>query len=270
MNSPRTALDCESPGLTRVAPDLPRHESPSLAASAGTDVPAFEVKFLLPEMEARAVESRVRGVLALDPYADPALGDAYRVTGVYFDTPRFDVYHRADGYRARKYRLRRYGAAPAAFLERKSKRAGQVKKRRTPVPLPELREINGTVREEWPGAWFALQLAQRQLQPVCRVTYERVAFVGTSADGPIRVTFDRAARGLPASGLHLEAFPGGVALLTDEVIVEFKFLGAMPQLFKGLIEEMRLTPRPCSKYRRCVEAAGIAPPNGRGGTAGNA
>ena len=64
-------------------------ESPALA---GTGAPAYELKFLLTEPQARQVEAMLRENLALDPHADPTLG-AYRVTSVYFDTPQLDCFH---------------------------------------------------------------------------------------------------------------------------------------------------------------------------------
>jgi hypothetical protein len=239
--------------------------SPDPAVSPGLyrdedRTPAFEVKFLLTTAEAREVERRLRGGLAPDPHADPRLGGAYRVTSVYFDTPAFDVYHRADGFRRRKYRVRRYGDAPTAFLERKAKKQQRVRKRRSAVGLGEVVRILGDVPADWDGAWFAQQLARRGLRPVCRVSYERVALVGACPEGPIRVTFDRAARGGPASSPEPHPVADGPTLLGDEVITEFKFLGAMPTVFKDLVEGLSLAPRSVSKYRRCVEAVGLAGP----------
>ncbi len=229
-------------------------ESPALA---GFRVPAYELKFLLTEAQAGEVEAMLRDHLALDPHADPTLGSAYRVTSVYFDTPRFDVYHRAAGHRTHKFRLRRYGSDPAVYLERKSKRAGRVWKRRTAVPLAGLDGLSGTA-DDWPGAWFARQLTARGLRPVCRVTYERTAFVGAGPDGPVRLTMDRFARGLasPTAG-RVEPFDGGLPLLDRGVIVEFKFLAAMPALFKEVVAALRLAPSGVSKYRRCAAAAGL-------------
>jgi hypothetical protein len=243
-------------------PDVYRHP-PAIFVCPGlyrdeAETPAFEVKFLLTKAEAQEVERRLRGRLAPDPHADPALGGAYRVTSVYFDTPAFDVYRRSAGYRRRKYRVRRYGSGPTVFLERKAKKQQQVRKRRVLVPLAELSTLVGEVPSEWPGAWFADQLAKRQLQPVCRVSYERVALVGTCPVGPIRVTFDRSAHGGPVTSADPEPVVDGPRLLDDEVITEFKFLGAMPVAFKEVVEGLRLNPRSVSKYRRCVQAAGLA------------
>jgi VTC domain len=235
-------------------------ESPSLYRGDG-GTPAFEVKFVLTEAEAADAEQLLRPSLAVDPFADPALG-AYRVTSVYFDTAALDVYRRSENYRRRKYRVRRYGMSATAFLERKSKSDQEVQKRRTAVPLAELGGLDGAAPDEWSGAWFAKQVKDRGLRPVCRVSYSRVALVGSCPEGPIRVTFDRAARGLGARGPDPEPVADGPPLLHGEVIAEFKFLGAMPSVFKGVVEKLRLNPRPVSKYRRCVQAAGLVPEGG--------
>lgn len=235
----------------RTLPHPPAHlESPSLLR----DAPAFEVKFLLTGAQAAEAERRLRTSLVPDPHADPT--GHYRVTSVYFDTPAFDVFHRADGYRRRKFRIRRYGLSPTAFLEQKSRSGPEVKKRRTAVPLPELARLFEEPAD-WPGGWFAAKLARRGLRPVCRVSYDRVALVGASADGPVRVTFDRAAVGTEAAGPVPERVADGKALLADEVIAEFKFLGAMPAAFKDVVAELRLEPRGLSKYRRCAAAVGL-------------
>ncbi|OWK47420.1 hypothetical protein FRUB_01119 [Fimbriiglobus ruber] len=67
-------------------------------------------------------------ILALDPYADPARGNAYQTTSVYTDTPQFDVFARAEGYARDKFRARRYGIAGPVFIERKIKKGEKVRK----------------------------------------------------------------------------------------------------------------------------------------------
>src|SRR4051812_26013707 len=91
--------------------------SPSLAPD-GT-APAYELKFLLHEAQAQLVEAWARRRLMLDPHGEPALAGAYRTVSLYFDTPQLDVYQRTPSYKRRKFRVRRYGAAPLLFLERK-------------------------------------------------------------------------------------------------------------------------------------------------------
>jgi len=249
-------------------PDL-RHKLPALLESPSlyrtdSDTPAFEVKFLLTEAEATEVEHRLRPSLLLDPHVDPSLGNSYRVTSVYFDTAAFDVYQRTKGHRRRKFRIRRYGSALSVFLEQKSKSQQRVRKRRTSIHENELESLSAVESNEWSGAWFAKKLAKRGLSPVCRISYQRLALIGTSTDGPIRVTFDRSANGEAANGHVPHPVANGKSLLNDEVIAEFKFLGAMPTIFKTVIEDLRLAPRPVSKYRRCVEAAGLVSALGNG------
>jgi hypothetical protein len=48
-------------------------------------------------------------------------------------------------------------------------------------------------------------------------------------------------------------------LLPDRCILELKFRQDLPALFKGLIDDLGLTPQPVSKYRLSVQAAGLDP-----------
>ena len=50
-------------------------------------------------------------------------------------------------------------------------------------------------RREWAGEWFHSELIEKRLRPVCRVAYERVAYLGTADGGVVRLTFDRNVRG---------------------------------------------------------------------------
>src|SRR5215471_12934477 len=87
------------PSMNRSAPSANGLESPSLfgPGTAADGTTAYEVKFLLTEEQAAEVVDRVADKLALDPYADPALGNAYLTTSVYTDTDHFDVFYRTEG-----------------------------------------------------------------------------------------------------------------------------------------------------------------------------
>jgi hypothetical protein len=234
-------------------------ESPSLGSPGDGAGPAFELKFLLEETRARAVEDWARRRLALDPHGDPALGGAYRTTSLYCDTPQRDVYHRTEPYKGHKFRVRRYGSVPWAFLERKSKEADRVAKKRTPIPEEELALLaHPTSRVKWPGRWFHRSLLAYRLLPVCRVTYQRMAFAGSRAEGPLRLTLDQHVHGTVTDEWDLAPAEGGLPLLAGQVILEFKFRGALPALFQELVRELGLSPSTVSKYRLCREAWGIA------------
>jgi hypothetical protein len=235
-------------------------ESPSLYAPGG-EGPAYELKFLLDEAQAQAVEAWALRRLALDPHGDPALGGAYRTTSLYCDTPELDVYHRSPSYRRRKFRVRRYGSAPKIFLERKSKWDDRVEKRRTPVPEEELALLaHPMALVSWTGYWFLRRLRLRRLFPACRIVYQRTAYVGMCAEGPLRLTLDRRAHGILTGDWSLAPFQGGLPLLTGQVILELKFRSALPVPFKELVRNLRLCPSTVSKYRLCRAAWGVPAP----------
>lgn len=240
-----------NPSLTPVA--LP---SPSLG-SLGQAGPAYEIKFLLDEQQAQEVEAWARRRLAPDPHGDPALDGAYRTTTLYFDTPERDVYHRSPRYRRSKFRVRRYGAAPWTFLERKSRWGDRVAKQRTQVRAEEVALLGNPLPvATWPGHWFHSRLLERRLRPACHIVYQRTAWAGSSADGALRLTLDRHVSGTLTDASHLEAAEGGLPLLAEQVILELKFHAALPMAFKEVVQSMRLSPRAVSKYRRCRQAWG--------------
>jgi hypothetical protein len=232
-------------------PQHPHSVSPSLAAAADGTVPAFEAKFAVTAEAAAALQAWAADRLTADPHADPAGG--YRVTSVYYDTPAFAVLRRAPGFDVHKHRVRRYGDEAVVHLERKSKTGGRVWKRRATVP----HEVLTRPPADWGAPWFAQEVVGLGLRPVCAVTYQRMAFVGGGPTGPIRLTFDRAAVGAPTAAADPVPVADGIPLLADEVVVEFKYLAAMPALFKEAIEAARLAPTGLSKYRRCARAAGL-------------
>jgi hypothetical protein len=250
--------------ITHAGPTIPSEpvepglESPSLYVAAAGNVPAYELKFLLTAAQAVEIEERVRGHLVFDPHADLAAGFGYHTTSLYFDTPALDVFHRNPGFKRRKHRIRRYGDSPGVFLERKRKAADQVKKRRTLISTDEVfRLAEEATEESWPGHWFHGQLHKRQLAPVCRIAYERVALVGRSSEGPLRLTMDRNIRGSLTGDWDVAPMRAGLPILAGEIVCEFKYLGFLPMLFKEIIQAMQLTPRPVSKYRTFLRAVKV-------------
>jgi len=103
--------------------------------------------------------------------------------------------------------------------------------------------------ESWPGAWFHAKVLAMPLQPACLLTYDRTAFVKINGEGPLRLTLDRRIRGVGAEGWDLTPLDAGHAILPEHVICEFKFRGAMPNLFKDVIHTLQLEAGSVSKYR---------------------
>ncbi|MEK6257492.1 MAG: polyphosphate polymerase domain-containing protein [Planctomycetota bacterium] len=230
---------------------------PARARSRGT----FELKFLIDEDRAADIMAWARERLDADPHADPELGDGYHVNSLYLDTPHFDVYHRADSFRQRKYRLRRYGSEGLVWCELKRKRKDLVRKRRVSVDEADLAlRLTSMNEADWEGGWFRSQLDRQCLRPVCQVTYQRFARMRATGEGPVRLTIDSRLTArlahewrVPSSPLDEVSQPTGVPLLTEQQILELKFRGAMPVLFRRLVEEQQLQVTSFSKYRTSVE-----------------
>lgn len=232
--------------------------TPSLLAPTKAEA-AYEVKFLVGQAQTETARAWAREHLRVDPYAEPALGDAYRIHSVYFDTDRLDVFNQAPSYKRRKYRLRRYGNEARIYAECKSKSGDRVSKRRTllsPEELGRLWEPQADLAT--PAGWFHRRLLARQLRPRCVIGYERAAYVGAGPSGPVRLTLDRHIQCALSDGLDMSVLRPGIPLLADEVVLELKFRSAMPVLFKELIARMSLSPACISKYRLGMDAWGLA------------
>ena len=128
-----------------------------------------------------------------------------------------------------------------------------VVKRRTRISLGDVPRLAQTGGEHWAGTWFERRLAARRLQPVCQVSYRRMARGGEAAGGPIRLTLDAFVH---AGAVDEVAFArsSDTPVLPELLILELKFRSAAPALFKQLVDDLALTPRAASKYRCAVSA----------------
>jgi hypothetical protein len=228
---------------------------------------AYELKYLIARDKAERMMEEAMGQLALDPYCtlqpnDGGLGKGYWIESLYLDSNDLSVYHRRPGHTRRKYRIRKYGSGDQVFVERKSKRRGLVKKRRTVVSHSDLKThiADASSLEEQDANWFYRRVARRGLQPTIRVGYFRRALMGTSPTGTIRMTLDTQVCFAPEQGfvwsgslqdtLAPELFP-------QQTILELKFREALPLLYRQWIERFELGARSCSKYRTAMQASGI-------------
>lgn len=233
-------------------------QSPSLEPVKRNGAAAYEFKFLLSESVAREVEARLSPHMSVDPHVD-ASGTGYDIATLYCDTQALDVFHRRGRHKLSKFRLRRYGDADKIYLERKSKRGERVRKRRSTLELGQLGVLasgDGALDED--QTWYRRQLMRHRVRPVCLIEYRRSAFIAPGSEGPLRLTFDRSISGSLHSDWSLERCGVALPLLADRVVCEFKFRGAMPLLFKSVVQEMQLVPGGVSKYRHCIEASGLA------------
>jgi hypothetical protein len=221
---------------------------------------ASEIKFVVTAELAAHLRNWARTHLDPDPHGSGPFGDEYQTTSIYFDTPGLDVFHRRGSFGRSKYRIRRYGTASVAFLERKMRQPRVLAKRRTLASLTALDRLAAAdLDDSWEGHWFHRRLLARRLQPVCQVAYQRVARMAVYDDETIRLTLDSNLAAQPSKRIGF-AQPAGVSFLHDRVIVEFKFRGVLPVMFRRLVEEFKLNPEPASKYRMGLTAFGAVQP----------
>jgi hypothetical protein len=228
-----------------------------MADTRETRASAREIKFVVDQGLAPRIKEWARTHLDPDPHGHGAFGDEYAISTIYFDTSQFDVLHRQRSFGRAKYRVRRYGGANAVFFERKLRQPGLLIKRRTSDGIEALdRLTGGTVDQNWTGHWFHRRLMVRNLRPVCQISYDRTARVVRSADGLGRLTLDAGVRATRITAPRFEVNPGG-EVLEGRLVLELKYHAHVPALFRGLIEELALTPRTASKYRLGMESAGM-------------
>jgi hypothetical protein len=224
-----------------------------------TRVYAREIKFVIDTSLASEIQEWMRANLEPDENGTGPFGDEYATSSLYFETPKFDVFHRRGSYGRSKYRIRRYGLADSMFLERKFRTDRLLAKRRTSVPLTDFSYLEANEGDpEWAGYWFHRRLLVRQLHPLLQLSYDRTARLGASGTGPVRMTIDFNLRVLP---LPDRAFlPGtGFPMLEGQNIVELKYRVALPGLFKQLVERFKLKTQPVSKFRAGLAALGLTP-----------
>jgi len=224
---------------------------------------AREIKFLIDSSLAAEIQDWMRTNLQPDENGTGPFGDEYATSSLYFETPKFDVFHRRGSYGRSKYRIRRYGLADSMFLERKFRTDRLLAKRRTAVPLTDFGCLEGArSNPEWSGYWFHRRLLVRQLHPLLQLSYDRTARLGASGTGPVRMTIDFNLRVLP---LPDRAFlPGtGFPMMEGQNIVELKYRVALPGLFKQLVERYKLKTQPVSKYRAGLATLGLTPETSR-------
>ncbi len=221
---------------------------------------ACELKFLVNPATAEEIRAWARSHLQPDPHCDGDQADGYRITSLYFDTGNFDVFHRRGSFGRSKYRIRRYGLGEVAFLERKLKTKGLLAKRRSILNLNQLDALHSSpALRDSEAFWFHRRILARGLRPICQIAYRRTARFAVTDLGPIRLTLDDDLRALPLSRLSFDDQTPSNLVLPEQWVLELKFRGELPALFKGFLQDFALAPQAFSKYRHAARVLGCVP-----------
>lgn len=216
-----------------------------------------EIKFLVNEATGLRIREWARERLEADPHGTGPHADEYRVSTLYLDTAARDVFHRRGSYGRSKYRVRRYGEEQRVFLERKLRTGARLAKRRTDIPLDDLHLLKTADAGDQNTKWFRSRVSVRQLAPVCRVSYLRTARLASTPEGRMRMTLDYSLSASTADAFTLDAAAPAI-LLAGQMILELKFRGPMPAVFRELADTFAITPGRASKYRVAADTLGIA------------
>jgi hypothetical protein len=224
---------------------------------ANTNGYTSEIKFLVTEATGLQIREWVRARLDADEHGTGPYGDEYRVSTLYLDTAARDVFHRRGSYGRSKFRVRRYGDEPRVFLERKLRTGSRLAKRRTDIPIETLHLLTTLDAGANDTRWFRRRVSIRQLAPVCRVSYVRTARLADTPDGRVRLTLDYSLSASVADAFALDG-AAPAPLLNGQMILELKYRGTMPAVFRELADTFAITPGRASKYRVAANALGIA------------
>lgn len=225
--------------------------------------PTVEIKFIVDPDRARRIRAWARMHCTPDPHGAGSCGDEYDTCTLYFDTAELDVFGRHGSFARAKYRVRRYGTADAIFLERKLRRPGVLIKRRIACPIDRLDLLNDTgAVHDWSGEWFHRRLRLRRLQPVCQVSYRRMARHAASSEGVVRLTVDTELRVRQTDEARFSN-EAATPFLESHAIVELKMGKGVPAICRRLVEEFGLSPHNASKYRLGMTWLGHGDPHAR-------
>lgn len=214
-----------------------------------------EWKYCCSEGTLSLLESRLRGVLPLDPHIGPR--GQYMVNSLYFDDYWDTAAAENDAgiSRRSKYRIRYYDTfAGKMNLERKEKRNGRCSKSSCPLTLEEYRALcGGDVFEVIHKTShpllkkFCYDIITRMYTPKAIISYERVAYIEPITN--IRITFDKNIFVSPGVSSFLDGEYSRYPLQGERChILEVKFDDILPGYIRNTINSANLQMTTFSKY----------------------
>jgi hypothetical protein len=222
----------------------------------------LELKYLIDEVLAREIRSRIGAYCSRDPHC-PVSGVGYPINSLYLDSPALafhEAKERGDPDRI-KLRVRTYSDTSPAILEIKRRRSEVILKTRGVVDRERAQEAAVGLTADLDRTPFlddfAFVLANAGAQPTLWVSYEREAFEST-VDKYTRITFDRKIEVCPSLDWSLSRPTSGVCCFDDSwktdhtttpVVLEIKCeTGSVPWWVTDLIRRHDLVRSSFSKY----------------------
>jgi len=229
----------------------------------------FELKYLISDAKAAAIEGYIRPFLEYDRYSKLQRGGMYPIVSLYCDSPDMQLCRETlYGLKNRfKLRIRSYTDEPEypRFFEIKRRINRVIMKSRARVmdediaPLLAGRQLpqRGYTTDEAALNQFQLYTASINAGPRVLIRYMRQAFENTS-ENRVRVTFDRQLCYKVTDDPQVRL--GGSdwqrnALTEGHVILEIKFTGTFPAWLSRMAAIFELDARSVSKFATSIEQA---------------
>lgn len=215
-----------------------------------------ELKYFIESNEMKVIESRLKGLVKLDPHIDPDIG-FYTVKSLYFDDYGDNCLHHNEfslGKR-KKYRIRIYeNNTDFILLEKKEKENSRSRKTSCRLTKDEFHQLSkGQVCSLY---WnsdkpllreFAIQIMYKRFSPKVIIKYERTAFI--DFPGNVRVTLDR---NISCSSEHHRFLNNDYGIIpvmeTGRHLLEVKYDEFLPDYIKQIIQLDSLEQATFSKY----------------------
>jgi hypothetical protein len=215
-----------------------------------------ELKYYINAHQKHILTKKLSKICHRDPFSDPEGG--YLVSSLYFDDyDQSAFFNKVSGIRKRKkFRVRVYNyQSDLIKLERKIKRGSFTEKAHIQISKeayehlvsPDVRFLKD--RDDPVAKDFYLDYRTRNLRPRVVVEYRREAFIYRYGD--VRICFDYS---LKAGPFQKDLFSNGYmvsALPRDQIILEVKFTGYLPEVIRYIIQMNNLQRQSISKYAKC-------------------
>jgi len=230
----------------------------------------FEAKYIINELQALAIKDYIEPYVSPDPHA---LEDGeYPVNSLYLDSPDLRMFWSSEtGEKNRfKLRIRTYSEEPndPVFFEIKRRIDRIIKKQRATVTRGF---VGAILHNDEIGPHMLVRPDDKQMEnlymfrdymdmfaasPCVMVKYWREAYV-SNLEEPVRITFDRRLNCLPVSMYTPELWSHGPAwreVCDVPLILEIKFIAAVPSWVQQLVRRLHLSRDSIAKYVQSVKA----------------
>lgn len=211
-----------------------------------------EFKYPINHLDYINLKSKLEKIMQQDPHTNSS--GNYEIKSLYFDNI-YDqaLFEKINGQHVReKFRIRMYNNDPSFIrLEKKSKIKNLTSKVSASITKEEVQKIiNGEyewlLKSEVPLKIELYSKIKKQLlKPKTIVQYIREPFIYSA--GNVRVTFDQE---IKSGGKKIDFFNKGLPLIetTEEIILEVKYDGFLPDFIRSLIRIDNRTATSFSKY----------------------